>query len=126
VINVDERGCADFVDARNESVIVSVTYGGDDIAMPVDPLIKCESLIGGIAADGTPLKAVIIVPRKTVEIEVKLCGHGDKHMSLVYQEYGSLSTTIFKGWIMTVLIPYVAVERRRTGNFGAALLILDG
>jgi hypothetical protein len=47
-INVDETGCPDFVDARNESVIVPATYEGDEIAVPVDRSIKRASLIGGI------------------------------------------------------------------------------
>jgi hypothetical protein len=47
-INVDETGCPDFVDPRNESVIVPATYEGDEIAMPVDRSIKRASLIGGI------------------------------------------------------------------------------
>jgi hypothetical protein len=97
----------------------------DEIAMPVDRSIKHASLIGSITADGTRLKAVIIVPRKTLEIEVQLWGDGEKHASLVYQEHGFLSTTIFECSIMTGLIPYIAEERGRTGYSGPALLILD-
>jgi hypothetical protein len=47
-INVDETGCPDFVDPRNESVIVPATSEGHEIAMPVDRSIKRAPLIGGI------------------------------------------------------------------------------
>jgi hypothetical protein len=63
--------------------------------MPVDRSLKRASLIGGIAADDTPLKAVIIVPRKTLEIEGQLWRYGDKHVSLVYQEHRLISMTLF-------------------------------
>jgi hypothetical protein len=40
ILSVDEMQCADFVDARNEPVIVPATYEGDKIAIPVDRNIK--------------------------------------------------------------------------------------
>jgi hypothetical protein len=46
VINVDETGCADFVDARNEYVIVPATYPDDTIPIPIDRSIKRATLVG--------------------------------------------------------------------------------
>jgi hypothetical protein len=46
VINVDETGCPDFVDTRNEYVIGPVTDPDDTIPIPVDRSIKRAKLVG--------------------------------------------------------------------------------
>jgi hypothetical protein len=70
VINVDETGPADFVDARNEYVIVVATYSDDTIPIQVDRSIKRATLVGGIVASGKALDPLVTVPRKTMEIEL--------------------------------------------------------
>jgi hypothetical protein len=69
VINVDETGCADFIGARNEYVIVLATYPDDTIPIQVDRSIKCTKLVGGIVASCEALDPLVIVSRKTMEIE---------------------------------------------------------
>jgi hypothetical protein len=96
VINVDETGCADFVDARNEDIIVPVSSEGDKIPIPIDRTIECTSLIAGIAADGMALKPIMIVSRKTIDREARLWGYGSKNVLFVHQENDSISTPIFE------------------------------
>jgi hypothetical protein len=45
-INVDEIRCADFVDARNEYIIVPAIYPDNTIPIPVDRSIKRATLVG--------------------------------------------------------------------------------
>jgi hypothetical protein len=92
ILNMDETGCANFVDARNESVIVPATYEDGKSAIPV-------------------LKALIIVPRKTLETEMQLCGYGGEHVHFVYEESGFVSTTIFEAGSWSSYFPML----RRTG-----------
>jgi hypothetical protein len=125
VVNADESGFADYTDARPETVVVPSDYPLDHIFIPADRSIKRSTLVAAIAADGTGLKPLIIVPRLTIEREVGLWGYQGR-VIFKYQEHGFVTITIFEEWVDKVLLPYYADQRRLTKYPGWGLLILDG
>jgi hypothetical protein len=56
-----------YPDARPETVVVPADYSLDQRYIPRDRSIKRSTLVAAIAADGTGLKPLIIVPRLTIE-----------------------------------------------------------
>jgi hypothetical protein len=86
VINVDETGCADFVDTKNEYVIVPANYPDDTIPIPVDRRIERATLVGGIVASGKGLDPLVTVPRKTMKIELIAWGYGGSNIPSRHQE----------------------------------------
>jgi hypothetical protein len=123
VTNVDETGCADFVDTRNVYVIVPATYPDDTIPIPVDRSIKRAALVGGIVAGSKALDPLVIVPRKTMEIELIAWGYGRSHIPFRYQENGFITTLVFEDWLTNVLIPYIVEERIKSDYTGTAVLL---
>jgi hypothetical protein len=126
LVNMDETGCADFVDAREEKVLVPDEYPGITIPIPADRSVKRATLVAGIVADGKALKPLIIVPRKTVAQQISMMGYAAEQCIIVHQESGFITTRLFEQWIKEVLIPYIRTRRARTHYDGKAILILDG
>jgi hypothetical protein len=73
IVNMDESGFSDYREARRETVVVPVDYPGDTTPIPFDRNIKRAIMVPAIAADGTALKPLIIILRKTIEVELILC-----------------------------------------------------
>jgi hypothetical protein len=92
----------------------------------VDRSIKRATRVGEIVASGKALDALVIVPRKTMEIELIAWGYGGSNIRFMYQENGFITTLIFEDWITNVLIPYIAEERIQSDYTGSAVLLLDG
>jgi hypothetical protein len=126
VINMDEAGCCEYVDSRIERVIVPASYEGETIRIPVDRAGDRATLVGAIAAGGERLKPIIIVPRKTIEKELRLWGYDADQVTFVFQENGFINIPIFELWVRSVLIPYVMWQRQKLNYWGTALLLLDG
>jgi hypothetical protein len=57
--NVDESRFQQWVDPRNQLIIVPAEYEGDDIPLPVERQEKRGSLTVAISAVGDHLKSVI-------------------------------------------------------------------
>jgi hypothetical protein len=126
VVNMDETGCADFVDAREQKVLVPSTCERTSIPIPSDRSEKRATLVGGIAADGVGLKPLIILPRKTIAKELEIMGYTEDKYMFVHQENGFITKARFQEWILKILIPYFERRRQETGYAGRALLLLDG
>jgi hypothetical protein len=126
VINCDETGFHDWVDAYAAQMIVPSFHEGDTIEFPVDRAARRTTFLAAIAASGTTLKPLIIVQRKSVEKELLDLGYTPDVCSLFYQENGFIDTAIFQYWLINILIPYIEAERERLQYFGSAYLIMDG
>jgi hypothetical protein len=123
---MDETGCDDFVDKRVHKVVVPEGYVRRTIPVPADRTFKRATLVGAIPASGEALKPIIIVPRETIEKELRLWGYTNPGFTFLYQENGFITKSTFDLWVRTVLIVCFAGKRHVMNYHGPALLLLDG
>ena len=126
VFNVDESGFQAFVDAVTIPVIVPYDYNGNTAVFGVDRNTKRASLIGCIAADGSALKPMIIVPRKRLAANLKHYGYSEDVCGIISQESGFVNAAIFDYWATSVFFPEVQNRRLKYNYDGEVLLLLDG
>jgi hypothetical protein len=126
VFNCDEAGFQEWADRRDISVIVPNSYQGEKIEMPTDRSTKRCSLLGCISADGSVVKPLMIVSRKTSELELYEIGYTPDKVTLRFQESGFMNTALFEQWMMDEFLPLVRARREKLGYVGPAFLILDG
>jgi hypothetical protein len=70
IANRDERGFAKYPDATYEIVVAPADSPDHTTPLPFVRNPKSGAMIAGVAADGTALKPLIIVPRNTLEAEL--------------------------------------------------------
>ena len=83
IINIDQSGFQEWADKRNLVVVVPAEVTQDEIKIPVARTTKRAPILVGIAADGSTITPAVIVPRKTIEMEllkmdthqIRLCLH---------------------------------------------------
>jgi hypothetical protein len=126
IFNCDETGFESWSDAMNHVVIVPNTYEGQTIPIPIERKDKRSSAIVTIAADGTLLKLVIVIGRKTYEAELKQVGIRDTNSIIVSNGSGFVKGASFEPWAHEVFCPYVEQRRKDLGYSGPAFLIMDG
>jgi hypothetical protein len=126
VYNVDEVWVDSWVDASRAAVIVPFRYPGTEIAVPVPRGDLCASAIACVAANDRSLKAYIVVPRKTLEVELYESGFPPDSCGVVHQENGFVTSQLFNDWLEKVLIPDAIIQRERFGWEGPIFLVLDG
>jgi hypothetical protein len=88
-------------------VIVPSTCQTDKVGIPIDRSTKRSSLLLCIAADGTFLKLMLILPRKTIQKELLEEGINDGIRQLVYQENHFFPGELFKEWCAEVFFPEI-------------------
>ena len=126
IVNIDESGFQSWCDAHNDIAIVPIEHQTNEVFFSIDRSEKRSTLIAGIAANGNSLKPLIIIPRKSFEIELYEVGYTQETCILVHQENGYINTTIFFEWIHRILIPYFETERKKINYQGYAILLMDG
>jgi hypothetical protein len=126
IYNVDEVGCDQWVDKLRRSVIVPADYDKSSIDVPVMRNDSRATMIACIAADGRPLKPLIVLPRKTAETELYECGLTPDAVALLYQENGFANSRLFEWWVFNLFIPDTLLQRQKLGYAGLIFLILDG
>ena len=126
IYNVDETGCCEWVDATEVKVIVPKSYFEERINIPVDRNSKRATLIGCIVGDGTNMKPMIILPRKTIENDIFLAGYNENNVLFAHQKNGFMTTTLFEYWAENVFFEEIESKRTIYDYQGPALLILDG
>ena len=80
IFNADESGFQDFVDSSEVHVIVPSSYHEETINVPTDRSQKRATMLATIAADGSFLKPLVIMQRKTYENDIMEAGY-----NLVYK-----------------------------------------
>ena len=68
--NIDETGQQDFVDSREIYVVVPKDMDTKNLKYPVDRNGKRSTVIHCICSDGTFLRPLFVLPRKTIDAEV--------------------------------------------------------
>lgn len=129
VFNMDEAGEDDYVDTHPYHVFVPENFEKKNIKIPVRRGSKRSTLLHYISVDGTFLKSLMIVPRKTVDSRIfkKLTSN---NVLIKSQEKGFSNTEIIKFWFDEIFFPHVEKvldeEYKRSEYMGNAFLILDG
>jgi hypothetical protein len=126
VINLDETGHQDWVDANPEKVIVPVSYEHDKFTIPIDRQSKRATLLVAITAAGDALRPLVIVPRQTCEQELYEIGFSPQYTLYAEQENGFVTAELFNYWADEVLFPYIEKTREEMKYTGEAVVILDG
>lgn len=126
VINVDESGFDQFMDARRTTRIVPSTYDLDRVPVGVTRTEKRATLIGAISADGTAIRPMIILQRETVEKELLLRGYTMDKVHLARSDTGFVNSRLFLEWGKVSLIPHIRKMRAELSYDGPCLVIMDG
>ena len=125
--NVDESGFQPWADRTSDLVVIPLEANDKDVVFPVDRTRKRSSLVAAIAADGTYLAPLIIIPRKTIEKEMLACGYrAENNVFIVSQESGFITGLIWDFWVETIFIPEIRRRRLQHGYSGEIVLMLDG
>jgi hypothetical protein len=125
-VNLNETGHQDWVDGKGLQAVVPVSYEDSSIHVPCDHSSKQASLLVCIGAYGTFVKPMVIVPRRALEQGLYEIGYTPDRVTLEHQENCFISTRLFEKWAIDVLLPHVAVVRRRLEDDGWGTLLLDG
>jgi hypothetical protein len=93
--------------------------------MPVARTGKRITLMASIAADGSVLKPQIIIPRKTVDVDLLLTGLIDEKVTIRSQPHGFVDILLFDLWFETTFLSEFAMRRTKYSYNGPAVLFLD-
>ena len=125
VFNVDESGFVDFVDMRDEIVIVPID-APDGTVKGADRNSKRATMVGCISLDGTVLIPCVVIPSKRYEKELIINGYGEQNVLVLSQENGFINSKSFSYWAETVFMPELNRRRQKYNYFSEAVLLLDG
>jgi hypothetical protein len=126
VVNLDETGHCEWVDARHEKVIVPEHFPDNKIPIPVQRQATRSTLLGAISAGGSSLKPLVIVHRETIETELYELGYTPDRVLLAQQGNAFITTDLFHSWAKEVLFPYFESTRSSLGYRGRGFVLLDG
>ena len=126
VMNVDESGFDQFVDARRSTRIVPARYQLNTVPVGVTRAEKRATMIGAICADGSAVRPMIVLQRETVEKELLLRGYTPDKVLLTRSDSGFVNSRLFLQWGRDCLIPFVRQRRAELSYDGPCLLLLDG
>ena len=126
VINVDETGFQEFVDARRGIRIVPANYEFNSVPVPVTRSEKRATLIAAISADGSSLRPMVVLPRVTMESELLLRGYTEDKVQYGRSETGFVNRALFTDWVRYTLVPEIRWRRNQHQYSGPALVLLDG
>jgi hypothetical protein len=95
VINMDEMGHQDWADRQTKTWYVSSEVKENYVYVPVSRTGRRITLVACIAADGSSIKALVIIPRKTVDPDLFLLGWTDEKVVVRHQGKAFINTEIF-------------------------------
>ncbi len=126
IFNVDECGFQPWADKTSEKVIVPINVEETSTNVGVDRASRRATLIGCVCADGSALKPLIIITRKTKENALAEMGYNPECVEIVYQANGFVTGPLFDYWAQTIFFPELRNRRIRHHYEGPALLLFDG
>lgn len=125
VYNMDEMGHQEWADRQEQICYVPTAHSGPHVYFPVPRTGKRITLLACIAADGSYLKPLIVIPRKTYDADLALTGITDEKVTVYSQAKGYTNRPIFLAWLTDIFLPEVARRREALGYDGRAVLIMD-
>jgi hypothetical protein len=126
VWNMDEIGHADWPDAHDETIFVPGDVTFESFPIPVSRAGKRITLVAGICADGSYLKPMVVIPRHTIDGDLKLFGISERNCAIVHQPNGFIDRELFEEWFVSLFVPEIQARREAMKYEGPCILILDG
>lgn len=128
LINTDESGFQPFANAKPEYILVPPEHKDQkDLYYPVKRQVKRSTLVASVVADGTILENLIIISRKTIELELYYYGYRPQNgYHYVSQDNAFMTKEIWDHWAETILFPAVKQKRIDYQYSGPIVLLLDG
>ena len=125
VMNLDEVGCHDFVDAQSKTVIAPASCTAPVVYYPVGRSGKRASAIVCISLSGLVCPPQIAVPRATIDSEI-FQHVPPTSFQIATTNSGFVTTESFSKWLKEIFLPYLHLLRQKNNYYGRAVLILDG
>ena len=125
VYNVDEEGHDEYVDTKKTETVVVPKGNTEKLRFPVERKDDHTTFVACICADGTYMKPLIVVKRKTIEARILRTSLWNK-LRIEHEDTGYINSKIFDAWLEKVFIPEVNKRRLDYNYTGPAVLILDG
>jgi hypothetical protein len=125
VFNMDEMGHQEWADRQEQVCYVPSAHSESQVYFPVPRTGKRITLIACIGADGSYLKPLIVIPRKSYDTDLALTGVTDEKIAIYSQAKGYTNRPIFLAWLIDVFLPEVARRRQAMDYEGRAVLMLD-
>jgi hypothetical protein len=103
IFNIDESGFQEFADAYEIQVVVPASFPHDSVTVPVNRSEKRSRMLAAISADGSSLTPMVIVQRKTYEVDLCESGFTPEAVMIVHCERGFiiLSSSTFTAPIVS-------------------------
>jgi hypothetical protein len=118
--NMGEVGHQEWADRQEITCMVSIEHETDQVNLPVPRTGKRITLLSCIALDGSFMKPIVIVPRKTVD-DLALTGMTPEKVTVKSQVHGFMSTSLFDSWFWDTFIPELTRQRGFFGYDGPAV-----
>jgi hypothetical protein len=126
IFTVDESGFHEFVDAHEIQVVVPASFPHDSVTVPVIRSKKRSTMLAAISADGSYLTPMMIVQRKTYEIDLCESGLTPEAVMIVYRGRGFINRSFFDLWASRVLFPEIEWRREQFHYMGDVIVLIDG
>ena len=97
IFNLDESGFQRFVDLKHSSIVVP--RGSAHALHSVSRQEKRATFLLTVAADGTCLKPLLVVPRVTIEAELFIAGYGPQNCIITHSARGYITRDLFEHYV---------------------------
>jgi len=107
-------------------VWVPATHVGETVQLAIERQTKRVTILAGITLSGAIIRPLVIIPRKSFELELSGLGYTD-YAIFTESQKGYINKDRFKIWLLRAVGPYLEEVRRDLGKpESRALLIIDG
>ena len=126
--NLDEEGHDEFVDAHNLKIIVKIDSKNKHrkFVYPVTRKPNHTTFLGCVNANGSFIKPMIVIKRKSVERTLMLQGYIPDRLILDQSNKGYMTTELFAQWLVQAFEPELLEIKSRHQYNGPGLIIADG
>jgi hypothetical protein len=125
VYNMDEMGHQEWADRPEKVCYVPTSHPQAHAYFPVPRTGKRITLVACVAANGSFLKPLIVVPRKTDDSDLALTGITDEKVAIYSQAKGYTDRPIYMAWLTEIFVPEVLRRREAFSYAGPVVLIID-
>jgi hypothetical protein len=107
IVNFDEIGRQELADREAKTCYVPSEHTGDEVPFPVPQSGKRIILVACVGVDGTLLKLLILISRRTIDADIALTGVTDEKAAIYLQPKGFVDRSILWAWFEDVFIPEI-------------------
>ena len=111
IINIDESGFQEYVDAREVQCIVPAHYQKETVRVPRERNSKRSTMLCGICADGSTIKPMVVLARETMEQELLDNGYTPDKVIYGRSDSGFMNTNLFMKWAKESFVPEMRAKR---------------